>query len=160
MIYLEKESGRRECQSGKNGAAFVILTDENGNPKGSEPVTVNVPPPVPATQVVRIETSAASTNLKFVKAGPTTILTIDAMNASDKPKYLRLYDKASLPNVGVEVAKLVFCMPAGQKFQINIGNAGIKFTSGLSIAITGDSSITDNTTLLVGDVLSFNLIYV
>lgn len=162
MSYRDKNTDREMPQWGQNGAAYTMLVNKQGEPQdppGTPNVTVNTPAATPASLVSRTGTSVAGTNAKLIKAGATTVLAIDGMCTAMTAKYLRLYDKGSLPTVGTDTAKLMFALAPGQRFHIEIPPAGFQFTAGLGMAITTMPADNDNTAVAAGDVVGLNIIY-
>jgi len=83
--------------------------------------------------------SAASTNATVIKAGPGTIgyLAVSSVNAA--ARYLKLYDKATAPTVGTDTPIHTFIIPgntAGAGSNVPVPDEGIRFTAGISFALT------------------------
>jgi hypothetical protein len=96
-------------------------------------------------------TAAASTNGANIKASPAKVLSITAFNVSGAAKFIKLYNKATAPTVGTDAPLLTIPVPASGNVNI-VNPVGIKFTTGLSIAITGAAADTDTTALTADDV--------
>lgn len=96
--------------------------------------------------------SAATTNATNLKAATCNVFNIHVFNATASVKYLRLYNKASAPTVGTDVPLYEFAIPVSGHTDIPINDIGLKFSTGLSFAITGAIAVLDNTAVAAGDV--------
>lgn len=101
--------------------------------------------------------SAATVNATSVQAGACTLWDVIAMNVSTSaPAYLKLYDKASAPTVGTDTPVYVLPLPtAGSANGAGAARSwptGLKFTLGLTYAITGGMADTDATAVAAGQV--------
>jgi len=120
---------------------------------GTQPVSGSVtlipPTPTPLNFI-----SAATTNLTAVKASAGTLYSINAVNLSASPRYLKLYNKASAPVVATDVPVMTIELPANLKTPtlLNFGAYGHRFAIGIALALTGAASDTDATITAVGEV--------
>lgn len=81
--------------------------------------------------------SAATTNATNIKAAAGTLFAIVASNINAAARFLKVYDLAVAPNVGVDVPKLTIALPAsGVLPNINFGPQGMRFNNGIAIALT------------------------
>lgn len=83
--------------------------------------------------------SAATTNATSIKASGTNLYFLSASNINASPRYIKLFNKASSPTVGTDIPVLTFLIPgntSGAGTNIAIGAAGLRFTTGLALAIT------------------------
>lgn len=108
------------------------------------------------SQITQVKiNSAASTNATLVKAGLTSLVgVLSIMNASAATKYVRLYDKATLPTVGTDAPIVVIAVPAtsSKELVITDNGDGVFFPLGLGLAITGGAARLDSTAVAAGDV--------
>lgn len=108
---------------------------------------------VNAPGIARIA-SAATTNATSVKAGSGVLTDIFAANTSAAVRYLKLYNKASAPIVGIDTPIMTLPIPAGGSIAPRIGFA-LGFSSGIAYAITGGIADNDATAVAANDVHGF-----
>ena len=106
----------------------------------------------PSTPNTDFYASLATTNGRSVKGSGANVYSITASNLAAAAKFLKLYNKASAPTVGTDVPVMTIPVPAGGSVSLELGAIGIRFTSGLAMAITGASGDTDTTAVAAGDV--------
>ena len=90
--------------------------------------------------------SAANTNATLLKAAPGVLGGAFTCPGSSNPgisQYLKIYDLAALPNVGVSVPKLTISTFSSSVSQVVLPSSGIQFNTGIAIAITAGSADTD-----------------
>lgn len=104
--------------------------------------------------------SLATTNANIVKASGGNLYSIVAIGLSSTVKYLKLYNKATLPTVGTDIPVMTIPIPANtQGAGISIPfSMGVNFPLGISIAITAGSADNDSVAILANEVL-VNLTY-
>lgn len=107
---------------------------------------------VPITPTTHTSNSAATTNARNVKPSSGLLFDIVASNVAASIRYLKLYNKASLPTVGTDTPVLVLPIPAGGIVSGIDSPIGIMFNNGISYAITGAAADTDTTAIAAGDV--------
>ena len=104
--------------------------------------------------------SLATTNANVVKASGGNLYSIVAIGLTSTVRYLKLYNKATVPTVGTDVPLMTIPVPANtQGAGIAIPfSMGVNFPLGIAIAIT--SGLADNNTgaILANDVV-VNLTY-
>lgn len=104
--------------------------------------------------------SLATTNANMVKASGGNLYSIVAIGLTSTVRYLKLYNKATVPTVGTDVPLMTIPIPANtQGAGIAIPfSMGVNFPLGIAIAIT--SGLADNNTgaILANDVV-VNLTY-
>jgi hypothetical protein len=86
--------------------------------------------------------STASTNANVVKASAGNLYSILAIGSTSNIYYLKLYNKATAPSVGVDVPVMTIPVPgniqgAGVSIPFSIG---VNFSLGIAIAITSGSA--------------------
>lgn len=100
--------------------------------------------------------SQASTNLTLIEAQPVELKALFLSNASSADAFLKIYDAGTAPTLASSVPRLRLIIPKGGGASWNCHN--LKFTSGLSIAITGGLADTDTTNTGANEV-AVNLVY-
>lgn len=102
--------------------------------------------------------SAATTNATSVKASAGQVYGWVLCNNAASAKFVKLYNKASAPTVGTDTPVMTIAVPANQTVLIELDN-GIKFATGIALAITGAYADADTTATAAGDVIA-HLLYV
>lgn len=104
--------------------------------------------------------SLASTNAISVKASGGNLYSIVAIGLTSTVRYLKFYNKASAPTVGIDTPIMTIPVPANlQGAGISIPfSMGVNFSSGIAIAITSGVADTDTGIIGAGDVV-VNLTY-
>ncbi len=98
--------------------------------------------------------SAATTNATSVKGSPGSLGSIICGNVGATVAYLKLYNKASAPTVGTDTPVHTIMIPgntAGAGFSYPIP-AGLSFTTGIALAVTGLMADTDTTAVALNQV--------
>lgn len=112
-------------------------------------------PAAPATPL--IINSLATTNGQLVVAGTSGVQALFASNTGAAAAYVKLYNKATAPIVGVDVPAMIVTVPAavggvpGEK-EITPGFNGYRFPLGLGVAITAGVADADTTAVAAGQV--------
>lgn len=114
-------------------------------------VTANIVQPTTTLLPIALN-SAATTNATSQKATAGTLFEISASNQTASLKYLKLYNKASVPTVGTDVPIDTIPIPVNGNIPIEFGANGRRFTLGIAFAITGLQAIADATAVAAGDV--------
>lgn len=137
-ISLFANGNRADLQMSLRGAAFVQQVN--------------------SVSTARLLSAAASTNATNVKANPGKVYKIILTVAAAADKFLKLYNNAGVPNVGVDVPILTLTLPASTKSH-TIALDGHIFTLGIGYAITGAAADADATALAAGDITNLNITY-
>lgn len=99
--------------------------------------------------------SAGTNNLQQVKGSAGQLYFISVQNLNASPRYVKIFNKLSASvTMGTTAADFQFLVPgntAGAGLILNI-DKGIALSTGLSIAITGGISLTDNTAISANEV--------
>lgn len=103
--------------------------------------------------------AAATTNATLVKSSPGYLFAIIATNTTASVKYLKLYNKASVPTVGTDIPLLTIALPVSNAPIVIPIDAGMYFNIGLAYAMTGAAADADATALAAGDVVGLNVLY-
>lgn len=125
----------------------------------SAPITVSVSGTVttseakldPLAKSVYAVDSLATTNAANIKASAGRLYSLMAVNTTAAAKFVRLYDKATAPTVGTDIALRVIVIPANSSVAIDFA-AGHQFSAGISIAITNAIAYNDATAVAAHDV--------
>jgi hypothetical protein len=104
--------------------------------------------------------SLASTNANVIKASGGNLYSIIAIGLTSTVRFLKLYNKATAPNVGTDVPIMTIPVPANtQGAGISIPfSMGVNFPLGIGIAITSGSADNNSVAVGAGDVI-INLTY-
>lgn len=110
---------------------------------GTVTATVTGGTTLPVTPTTTFTNSAATTNPTSVKASAGTLWSIVASNSGASAVYLKLYNKASAPTVGTDTPALTIQLPASGTVSVGGGANGLRFGTGLALAITAGVADTD-----------------
>lgn len=91
---------------------------------------------LPVTPTQSFINSAATTNATSVKASAGTVWSIICSNANAAARYVKFYNLAVAPTVGTSVPAFTIAIPASSTIQITGGSNGIRFGTGIALAIT------------------------
>lgn len=136
------------------------------NSANSTPVVIaNDQSPIPTTP--RANTSGtggttpykliatASVNANVVKASAGNLYSIIAIGVTSTVRYLKLYNKATMPTLNIDVPIMTIPIPANtQGAGVCLPfSMGVNFSNGISIAITANPADNDTTPIGAGDVI-------
>lgn len=96
--------------------------------------------------------SAASTNTGFIKNAAGNLISFVATNHGASPAFVKLYQKASAPTLASDVPVQVHQVAAGGTLVMPLSGTGMRFNTGIAIAITRNASDTDTTAIGAGEV--------
>lgn len=97
--------------------------------------------------------AAASTNATSVKASAGRLYEIHLCNTSAALKFVKFYNKSSVPTVGTDTPVATYPLAAnGGRIDV-VSVQGISFATGLAYAITGAVADTDTTAVAANDVV-------
>lgn len=105
--------------------------------------------------------SANTTNATLVKAGAGAVFLIYAVNLNAAIRYMKVYDIAQSPNVGVTQPTLTLPIPAsatGAGFILSPA-CGFGFSAGLAYALVTGIADSDATAVAASEII-VNLVYV
>lgn len=105
----------------------------------------------------RLISSLGTTNAALVRNSPTQVFHIIGINNNQAARYLKLYNKASLPVVGTDFPALTLPLEASAPIDISLD--GHYFDIGLALAFTTGMADADTGAVVSGDITSFNLTY-
>lgn len=115
----------------------------------TQPVSGTVSPVTPTTLFTN---SAATTNATLVKSTAGTLWSIAVSNTNAATRFLKLFNMTTAPTVGTSVPVFTVAVPSGGTVLVNGGSNGIRFATGISLAITGAAGDLDTTVIGAGDV--------
>jgi hypothetical protein len=95
--------------------------------------------------------SAASTNAAVIKATAGRVYSADFINATAAIKIVRLYDKATAPTVGTDIAYRTIVLPANMSVHVEWPQ-GDSYLLGIGIAMTLLIAYNDATAIAANDV--------
>lgn len=101
----------------------------------------------PVTPTQSFVNSAATTNATSIKASAGTVWNIICSNANAAARYVKFYNLAVAPTVGTSVPAFTIAVPATSTVTIAGGANGIRFGTGIALAIT--TGIADSDTAAV-----------
>lgn len=125
---------------------------------GTQPVSGTVTATVtggtvlPVTPTTLFTNSAATTNATLVKNTAGTLWSIAVSNTNAAARFLKLFNLTTAPTVGTSVPVFTVAIPSGGTVMVNGGANGIRFATGISLAITGAAGDLDSTVIGAGDV--------
>lgn len=98
---------------------------------------------------------AATTNAECLKAAPGQVGWWSLGNIGTDPVWLKLYDKATTPDVGTDVPVLTILIPGNAKGSGNnlIPSPGVQFSFGIGIAVTAGIEPDDATAVNADEVV-------
>ena len=115
-----------------------------------------------STQVINVDDgylvkkiiSASTNNATVIKNSPGRLMGFYFSNINTAPRYVKFYDKATLPNVGFDTPVMTIGIPGSTAGAgcVTTSKDGVNFFKGISIAITGGIDDNDNTSISVSEV--------
>jgi hypothetical protein len=95
--------------------------------------------------------TTASTNISVIKSAVGMLNSLWVFTGTGKTNFVKLYNKATAPVLASDIPILTVGAANGTAVSFNCGTSGIKFTAGISIAITAGMADTDATATSAGD---------
>jgi hypothetical protein len=129
------------------GASVLPLADPFINPPTAVTAT-------PANGTNYSLVAAATTNAAVVKSTGGNLYEITVSNQSAATVYVKLYNKATAPTVGTDTPIVTLPVAAASSINVEFGQIGKRFASGIGIAITANPAVTDATVIGTGVVVS------
>ena len=96
--------------------------------------------------------SAATTNATSIKASAGTVYAVTASNINAAARFVKLYNLAAAPTVGTSVPAITIPIPAASEVSINLGPLGMRFGTGIALAITGAATDADTTAVAANEI--------
>lgn len=106
----------------------------------------------PATPTQSFVNSAATTNATSIKGSAGTVMAIVCNNINAAARFVKFYNKATAPTVGTDVPVFTIPIPAGSIVSVACGNAGIRFGTGIALAITAVGTDADTTAVAANEI--------
>jgi hypothetical protein len=119
---------------------------------GTVTATVTGGTTLPVTPTQSFINSAATTNAAFIKNSAGTVWSIVCSNANASARYVKLYNLATAPTVGTSVPAFTIAVPATGTVTVNGGSNGIRFGTGIAIAITASMADSDTTAVAANEI--------
>jgi hypothetical protein len=94
---------------------------------------------------------SADTNAANVKNGAGVVNSIAACNDSGTKFYLKFYNKASAPTLASDVPVMTIPVPANTSVFLGCGPFGMRFATGISIAVVRGIADNDTTAVVAND---------
>jgi hypothetical protein len=112
--------------------------------------TVTATPAAPTASIVN---SAGSTNGTVVKATAGTVYGVTASNINAAIRYLKLYNSATV-TVGTTTPAITLAIPAGGFVSVDFGALGMRFGTGICLAMTTGAADADTGAVVAGEIKS------
>jgi hypothetical protein len=125
------------------GSPRVTIASDN------TPFTVNTTPTTPTASIIN---SAATTNATSIKASAGTLYSIAVSNVGAAAAFVKLYNLTTAPTVGTSTIALTIPVAASGVVTIPFGSQGMRFGTGIALAITNLVADTDTTAIAAGQV--------
>lgn len=106
----------------------------------------------PATPTVSSINSAATTNATVVKGSAGTVYGVLLSNINAAARFVKFYNKATAPTVGTDTPIITIQIPANTTLNFPIGELGLRFTTGIGLAITANAADSDTTAVAVSEI--------
>ena len=119
---------------------------------GTTAVTVTGGTILPVTPTTTFTNSLATTNALLIKSTAGTLWSAVVSNTSAAARFLKFFNLTGAPTVGTSVPVFTVPIPPGGTVLVNGGSNGIRFGTGISLAITGAAGDLDTTAIGAGDV--------
>jgi hypothetical protein len=114
-------------------------------PAPVEPVTgLTLPTSAPAGTVTKHVVAIDGDNAQILKGSPGTVYSWDGFNDDGSVLFIKLYDKATITNVGVDSPVKIIAMQAGTPTNF-APPGGLAFEEGIGLAIVKGIADTDDT---------------
>ena len=107
---------------------------------------------LPVTPTTTFTNSLATTNALLIKSAAGTLWSAVVSNTSAAARFLKFFNLTGAPTVGTSVPVFTVPIPPGGTVLVNGGSNGIRFGTGISLAITGAAGDLDTTAIGAGDV--------
>lgn len=95
--------------------------------------------------------SAATTNATNVKAAAGIVTSIAVTNSNAAARHIKLFDKATAPTPGTDVAVQTYLLKAGETTVIPLPANGLKFTLGIGFCLTVEGTLAGVTAVSVSE---------
>lgn len=109
--------------------------------------------------VLRLASSAASTNATVAKSSAGRLYKVQAFNNAANPLFLKIYNKATTPTVGTDTPIATLALPSKVTYDLDFDLIGLYCSLGISCAITANAADNDTTAIADGNVVGLNIWY-
>lgn len=109
--------------------------------------------------VFRLVSCAASTNGNLIKSSQGQVYYIIAYNAATTVRYLKLYNKGTIPAPGTDTPVLTIPIPAGGGIALDVHLGLNLFANGIGMGITTLPADNDASAAAAGDLVGINIGY-
>jgi hypothetical protein len=106
----------------------------------------------PVTPTTTFTNSVATTNATSIKATAGTLWSIVVSNVNAAARFVKVYNLATAPTVGTSVPAFTIAVPANGTVTVSGGANGIRFATGISLAITVGAADSDTAAVAANDV--------
>ena len=139
---------------GSNSSAHAVPVAINS----SNTLSVNSYEAATMTSTAYAAVTAATTNAAVVKSSGGNLFAVVVSNPTAAAINVKLYNKATTPTVGTDVPLMTIPVAAGAHVALEYGRLGMRFGSGIGIAVTAAMGATDTTVVTAGAqvLLSYN----
>lgn len=107
----------------------------------------------------RLPASAASNNAAVIKNTQGQVYYIIAYNSNAAIRFLKLFNKATVPTPGVDTPVITLPIPPNGGIAIEVGLGANLFPLGVAFALVTGAADSDNTAVAVNDILGVNIGY-
>jgi len=96
--------------------------------------------------------SAATTNATVIKASGGTLYSLNINNINAAARFVKIYNLAVAPTVGTSVPSITIPVPPSSATSFTFGAIGVRFGTGISLAITGLATDADATVVAASEI--------
>ena len=111
------------------------------------------------TTSVRMPSSGATTNATLVKASAGRLYKMRGYNTTAGVLYLKLFNKTTAPVPGTDTPVHTEALKPNDYFNLEFGDLGLYFATGIGYAITGAVADGDTTVLTAGAIVGMSSWY-
>ncbi len=140
------------ASAAKQDAQTALLTTIDQSADATETATESIDAKTPGAPLASFTDSAASVNATNVKNAAGRLFSIVATNINAAIRYLKIYNLAAAPNVGVDVPAMTIPIPATGSAVVNLGELGFTFSVGISFALTTLGTNADATAVAANEI--------
>lgn len=127
--------------------SVTLATDEATLSVDATPL----PDPTIGASQLFYRASTASTNATLIKGSSANVNSIVVANVRNSNVFLKLYNKATAPNVGTDTPSMTIVIPANLTLSVPCGPFGIRFPLGLGMGLTTGIPVNSTGAVAVDD---------
>jgi hypothetical protein len=143
-LTAEITAGRGNIVEGQAIAARMVA--------GSTTAVTGIVTTTPNNPTTTNINSAATTNATLVKNAAGNLYSLSASNIGAAARYLKLYNKATAPVPGTDTPVLTIKLPADSVTVLEWGAVGLRFATGIGLAITAGAADADVAAVVAAEV--------